>query len=303
MHSAGVRWGDLQYVLAVANCGSIAAAARELGVNHSTVLRRLNGFEARQGVRLFVRRQNGYKLTAEGQHLLQTARTIDSSVKMLERRLSGQEIELEGTLRVTTTDSIYEEIMLRHLIAFQRAYPRIRLDLTLTAKLLDLDQLDADIAIRPSKLKPEGQLIAKEIALMTSSVYAAPSYLSSLDTDSAWLEEANWLVHKSIFLREGEGRNLFSKLSPEQVVMQADSHMALRLAAEQGAGVTVLPTFLGDRSPRLVRLEADTGFMDIRLWLMTHKALASDARVRAFMAFIEPGLKTECNRLSGDVFA
>src|SRR5919199_638397 len=101
-----IDWDDLRYLLAVAEHGSLAGAARALGVNHTTVLRRVTAFEARQGVRLFERTPGGAALTPAGDELAQAASRVGDIVARVERRLAGRDLRLEGTLRVTTTDTL-----------------------------------------------------------------------------------------------------------------------------------------------------------------------------------------------------
>src|SRR5215211_9374586 len=101
MHSTNrhrIDWEDLRFVLAVADASSLAAAARALGVNHTTVLRRVNAFEERLGLRLFERLPTGYVLTAGGEELIAAAQRIDETVTTLERRLAGRDLRLTGTV-------------------------------------------------------------------------------------------------------------------------------------------------------------------------------------------------------------
>jgi DNA-binding transcriptional LysR family regulator len=93
----GFEWDDLRYVLAVANAGSLAGAARSLGVNHTTVLRRIIAFEKGLGLRLFERLPTGYVLTAGGEELIAEARHIEDRVTNLERKLAGRDLRLPGS--------------------------------------------------------------------------------------------------------------------------------------------------------------------------------------------------------------
>src|ERR1700730_3425997 len=99
-----IDWDDLRYVLAVAEYGSVAAGARALGVNHTTVLRPINALEAAPAVRLFERLPTGYALTAGGEELLAAARQMGEVVTALERRLAGQDLRLEGRRLPTMND-------------------------------------------------------------------------------------------------------------------------------------------------------------------------------------------------------
>ncbi|MFT6914926.1 MAG: DNA-binding transcriptional LysR family regulator [Motiliproteus sp.] len=308
MHS--MRWDDLQYVLAVANEGSVAAAARAMGVNHSTVLRRLGAFEHRHKLCLFHRRPSGYKLTPEGHQLLDSARAIEGTVKALERRISGQEMTLAGTLRLTTTDTLLSGILNRHLAAFHRAYPRIQLELNITTRLLDLSRLDADVAIRPATSLPDN-LTGVRICDLVFGIYGAPEYLNSLRGRRP-LEDAHWLGFTPMLaqqqsgknmgeltLPEGMGRRVEELMSPDRVVLKADSFEALRLAAEQGLGLALLPCFVGEASEKLQRVDISMELDTTSLWLMTHKDMAGSARVQAFTDFMEAALQSEHSRLAG----
>ena len=124
MHSR-INWEDLRYVLAVADASSLTAAARALRVNHTTVLRRVNTFEERLGLRLFERLPTGYVLTAGGEELLASARTMAETVTALERRLAGADLRLEGTLRVTTTDTLIASVLPYFLLFFRSYHPCI----------------------------------------------------------------------------------------------------------------------------------------------------------------------------------
>ena len=279
-----VKWNDLQYVLEVAQQGSIAGAARSLGVNQSTVLRRINAFEDRQGFKLFVRRTSGYKLTTQGQNVLATAMTIDTTVKAMEMRLSGEEVALEGNLHLTTTDSLYEEVVHPHLKTFRTRYPRLQISLSLTNKVLNLNQLDADIAIRPSRKQPE-KLVASALSVLRSAVYGTPEYIASLGEGDPF-EQATWLVHTTIFARESSGATPFGQLPEERIAFKADSYPAVKLAAQSGLGLAVLPCFLGDASKQLQRLAIDMSMLDTTLWLLTHPDLAHDIRVQVFTEFL-----------------
>ena len=93
------NWDELRSFLAVARQGSLQGAARALGVNHSTMFRRLNALEARLGVRLFDRSARGYALTSAGEHMLASAERVEDEILALERRLLGSDVRLAGTLR------------------------------------------------------------------------------------------------------------------------------------------------------------------------------------------------------------
>jgi DNA-binding transcriptional LysR family regulator len=170
-------WDDLRYVLAVGNAGSLAGAARTLGVNHTTVLRRIGAFEQRLGVRLFERLPTGYVLTAGGEQLIAAARNIDATVTTLERKLAGQDLRLAGTVRVTTTDTVMGSILPEILAEFRHSHPGIQVEIAVSNLMFNLTKREADVAIRPAADPPE-TLIGRRISGIAFAVYGSPDYLA-----------------------------------------------------------------------------------------------------------------------------
>ena len=106
-----INWDDLRYVLAVADSGSLNRAASTLRVNRTTVLRRINAFERKHGVRLFERMPSGYLLTDAGGELLAAARGFENAIVSIERKLAGQDLRAEGLVRVATTDTLLASVL------------------------------------------------------------------------------------------------------------------------------------------------------------------------------------------------
>ena len=125
-----LEWSDLRHALAVGETGSLAGASRLLGVNHTTVLRRLDALEAKLGTRLFERRRSGYEPTDAGQTVLAHARHMADRVDEIERQILGRDRELTGLLQVTTAFVIMEHLLPAPLADFARAYPGIEVEVT-----------------------------------------------------------------------------------------------------------------------------------------------------------------------------
>lgn len=174
---AGIEWDDLRYILAVANAGSLAGAARKLGVNHTTVLRRVGAVEDRLGLRLFERMPTGYVLTAGGDELIAAAHQIDDTVTSLERKLVGQDLRLSGTIRITSTDTLMVSILPEILAEFRAAHPGIGIEVAISNFMLNLTKREADTAIRPAKNPPEA-LVGRRIAKIAFAIYGSSQYLS-----------------------------------------------------------------------------------------------------------------------------
>ena len=295
-----IEWDDLRYVLAVASAGSLASAARNLGVNHTTVLRRVSAFEQRLGVRLFERLPTGYVLTPGGEELIAAARHIDERVTELERKLTGRDLRLSGVMRVTTTDTLMGSILPEILAEFRAAHPGIQLEVALSNVMFNLTKRDADVAIRPAKDPPE-TLIGRRIADVAFAVYASPRYLGKLRKIDD-LAAHRWVAPDDSLADTTVAQWMRAELPDSEVALRADSFVALRQAAQAGLGLAALPCYLGDTSGELVRVHPPIAAMTTALWILTHADLRHTARIRAFTEFAADALGRRRALIEGKQF-
>ncbi len=294
-----VNWDDLRILLAIADHGSVASAARSLGVNHTTVLRRMHAFEEAQKIRLFDRLPTGYALTAEGEQLVAGARSIDDTVTGLERRITGRDLKLEGVIRVTTTDTFMTTVLARHLASFRKRHPRITIELALTNSRLSLTRRDADVAIRPARELPT-PLVGVRAADVGFAVYGADGYLAdrpadALSADHVWLGGDEMLVNSPVI------KWMERHVPGAQIGFRADSFVALKHAVQAGVGLAILPCCLADDDPSLTRLEAPPDDLEIGLWVLTHEDLIKAARIRAFVDHVTEAIDGDRETLSGTI--
>jgi len=284
----GIEWDDLRYVLAVAESGSLAGAARRLAVNHTTVLRRVSAFEKRLGLRLFERLPTGYVLTAGGEELIAAAGQIDDAVVSLERKLAGQDLRLSGTVRLTTTDTLMASILPDVLAAFRSAQPGIQIEVALSNLMFNLSKRDADVAIRPVDAPPE-TLIGRRIAKVAFAVYASPQYLAK-HRETERLAGHQWVGPDDSLAGTSVARWMRAELPGSEITLRTDSLLALRQAAQAGLGLAALPCYLGDLSAGLACVHRPIAAMETALWILTHKDLRHAARIRAFTEFVAAAL-------------
>lgn len=278
-----MEWDDLRYTLAVAEAGSLAGAARALGVNHTTVLRRVTAFEKTLGLRIFERLPTGYVLTAGGEELIAAARRVDETVTMLERKLAGRDLRLSGTVRVTTTDTLMASILPDILAEFRTAQPGIQLEIALSNAMFSLSKRDADVAIRPVKNPPEA-LVGRRVAKIAFAVYGSPRYLATRRKD-ADLTTHQWIGLDDSLSGVSVAQWMRQELATSDVALRADSLLGARQAADAGLGLAALPCYLGDTSPGLVCVHPPIAAMETSLWILTHDDLRHTARIRAFTEF------------------
>lgn len=274
-----INWDNLRYVLMVANKGSIALAARELDVNRTTVLRRINAFQDTLNCRIFERGDSGYVLTPEAEKMITAAREVEDTLFNMQRQIAGRELKLEGELRVTTTDTFMVSLLGPHLASFHQKHPHIVVDILITNNILDLNRRDADIAIRPTKL-PDANLIGRRLCDVEFGVYASVDYLNTVNEPDIFKQR--WIGFDDSLRVTPPGIWFNSTIEQANVCLRCDSFVAVRVAAENSIGLALLPHFLGDSSSVLKRLEAPTQDLTLGLWLLTHPDLARSARVHAF---------------------
>lgn len=292
-HMAGDRmadWDDLRFALAVAETGSLAAAARHLGVNHTTVLRRVNGLEARLGVRLFERLATGYALTAAGTEAVEVAGTLGATIDTLERRLAGRDLSLAGSLRVTTVDSLGIDVLMPHLAAFRRMHPDIVLELTFQSAMANLTRRDADVAVRPAETVPE-TLVGRRVCEAAFAVYGAAG--------AGTLDRGPWIALDETLATTMMGRWLRTLPATAVVACRVDSVIAAREAARLGMGLVLLPCYIGDITPGLARMTDPLPELRAAIWLLTHPDLRRTARVRAFLDFLGQRLGAQRDAFEG----
>ena len=284
-----MNWDDLRLFLAVGCSASLSEAAVTLGVNQSTVSRRLRALEAELDTRLIDRRAEGHVLTAAGAELIESARTVDAEISAIDRRLAGRNSVLTGRLRVTCTDSFVQGYLARHVARFAEAHPDIDIDLITSYQHLSLARREADIAIRTTTRPPE-TLVGRRLFRFALAVYGARDLVARLPHRPE-PGALSWIGWES----EAYNRILIHDHFPEAVVRhRSDSNMNILAMARAGMGVCGIGCFHGDRDPALARVyPAPITENRMDLWVLSHPDVRRAARVRAFTEFI-------CDTFMGD---
>lgn len=291
-------WNDLNLVLAVCRTGTLSGAARLLGINHSTVFRRVNAIEKKLDVRLFDRQPTGYVMTEAGEAVKRTAERIDEEVDGLSRELLGRDLRLQGPLRVTSPEGIGTRLLSAHLTEFCREHPAIEMDLIITSSALRLSRREADVAVRVTRQPPDNY-IGQRISKFRFCMYAAPSYLDQ--HRNLALEQHQWLMTDDGFDLLPPGVWKSKEHPAARISFSSNNAMAVIAAAVEGLGVAPLPCFLGDGVEGLSRLGEPMEALTMDLWVLTHPDLRHTARVSALMTFLVSMLRKERERLEGIV--
>jgi DNA-binding transcriptional LysR family regulator len=279
-----LSWDDFRIVRAIADHRSLTGASEALGVNHSTVFRRLAQIEERLGSSLFVRGRAGYDPTPCGEEMVQLAGRMAEDIVTFERKVTGHDLRPSGELRITTNDTMVGYFMADILARFRRAYPDIVLDILVSNASLNLSKRDADIAIRATADPPE-TLVGRRLATIGWGIYG-PVELAGRPFDPLIDgRQFHWVGFGDNIAHIKAARWLAETVGPERIVCRINTVLGLGEAAAAGIGLALLPCFIGAALPGLARLDGAVPDFGAGLWLLTHPDLKQTARVRAFMDF------------------
>lgn len=296
-------WNELRLVLAIARAGSLTTAAGQLGIDHSTVFRRLNGLEQRLAVRVFERLPGGiYQLTPAGERMAAAAERMEDEALALARDIAGADGRLSGRLRVTSSETLAYSRLTKHLAEFRAVHPGIVVELAIENRVLSLSRREADVALRPIRPK-EGDLWGRKLAGVAWTFFASPAYLDARDGP---IRETSALgPHALIGWEETAGGIMAAdwldrNVSAERFVYRTNSLVNQAVAARAGIGLALLPCYLGDGEPGLARALAEPiEELAGELWIVTHSDLRGTARVRAFFDVVGEGLVGERELFEG----
>jgi len=285
-------WDDLRYLLAIARASSLNGAARALGVNHSTVFRRLNALEEQLGVRLFERLPDGYVPTIEGEEIRRHAETIEASVHALERAVAGRDFKLSGEIRITTAPNLAADYLAGYVADFRVLHPEIRVEIAASDSAYDLARREADLALRATVRPPE-YLVGRRVVASTWHVCASRGYLAGREPPRTMAELAGHALvgPDRAFMRVPMFDWMRNHFPDAQFVAFANDLITMRALTLTGMGIAFLPN---DQSHAdLVHLFPVEPAYIGSLWLLTHPDLRHVARIQVFMDYLAERLRAD----------
>ncbi|MDY7227163.1 LysR family transcriptional regulator [Hyalangium rubrum] len=295
-----MNWDDLRYLLALSEHGSLSAAGRHLRVDQATVGRRLAALQRAVGIPLVERSSQGMRLTAAGEQAVLTARRIEDTTAALARQLAEAEPRVAGTVRVTAPDTVASQLLAPNLALLRERHPELQVELLASSRAVNLARQEADVAVR--LFRPlEPTLAVRRLGTLAFALYASPDYVRRrgrprldalrehvLVTDDASVPgtaEKQWLEEV------GQGAS---------VALRSNTRYALLTAARAGVGLALLPCYLGDTEPGLLRVCPPEKVPPREAWLVVHQDLQRVPRVRAVIDFLGEVFTREVPRLRGD---
>lgn len=266
MHSS--NWDNLRYVLAVMEAGSVSAAARDLRVNHATVLRRIASFETQYGGAVFEKNANGYRLLPGKASLVQAVREVEYSVLTVERLMLGANPLLSGVVRISSTDTICQYLLPEVLQILRSESPHLEIELLSNNSHLNFARMEADLFVRPAMTVPE-DMIAEAA---THLIFRAFGTSESLD---------KWFGLQGPLAKSAAANWLSDNIPKGTVKSGSDSFVVLSRMAQTGTGIAILPSFVGESVPELIHLAGKMPDIEVPIWVGTHQDLRDIPRIHA----------------------
>ncbi|MGB5093583.1 MAG: LysR family transcriptional regulator [Parvibaculum sp.] len=304
-----MNWDDLRYFLAVAAAGSLSGAGQQLGVNTTTVLRRVGSLEEDLGVRLFERERMGYRLTPAGEKLAEALEPIDRRLAALPRDFVADDGGREALIRLAASDTVAAAIIAPEYAEFRNQHPGLMLEVVPDPRLpsagsgvprIGNPMRDVDLALRLAR-PTQGDMLMRKLGDMGYGLYASPDYLERRGVPTQMAEIAG---HDVIGFPEGEiplGPVWWLSRAEKSahVIVRVASDLARMEASREGLGLAALPCILAEREPQLTRVFGPEMIGALEIWLMARNDLAQLMHIRAVMAFLVEAVRRRRARLEG----
>ena len=291
-----IDWDDVRYFLAAARGGSVRAAAKGLAVNHATVLRRISQLEERLGTQMFEKLPSGYRLTPAGEEALDFAIQMEATSHQLEMRVFGRDQSVRGPLRVTLAPFLASHLLMPDFVEFARLHPEIEMEIAPSGDLANLTNRDADVAIRV--VYNRGTLPLNLHGLKGPDLFGGV-YISH-DLHAAWhaggTDPVRWIAVGQDDIPDWAREGDFHATGVPFRTTDGETQIA---AVRQGLGMTILPCFVGDADPLLVRSPGSGLHKHGTLWILTQGETRKTKRVRLFTEFVSRKLATHAPLIGG----
>lgn len=278
-------WDDVRFFLAIHRHGTLAAAAAAIGLDATTVGRRIARLEDALATRLFDRTPKGWIATAAGRRLQARAERIEREVMAAVRDVEGEDQRLAGQVRLTATEMLSTRFIAPHLHKLHRRHPDIEIELVCTNRDVDLGRREADIALRLAR-PHQDDVVVKQLFEIELGVFASRAYLEihGMPSESFAGHRVVRFAEIRQFGRENEW--LDEHLHEAGVALRSDSVSSIFSAAVAGVGIALLPCQVAEADPALVRIPVSGQPQPRIVWQAVHRDMVNAARIRAVLDFL-----------------
>lgn len=285
-------WDDYRFILALERAGTIRGAAKSLGVDHSTVSRKLAWLNSKSPAPVFERFARGYQITDSGRLLLEAAMDMEAIALSADRQLRANNHEaLSGKVTLSVSQPIAQYLLFDYLSGFATRFPDIELCLDASEATVDLDKSEADLVIRTGN-NPLEHLVGRRVFPYFVGYYAHRDYLAQTP-----MEDYVW-----VGTQQDETFPEWVKASPfphAPVKVRTTGYHTRFVALQAKMGLARAACFMADTHPELVRLRGTEPFPTLDFWVLTHPDLRQSPRIRAVMDDLVQVLRDKRDLIKG----
>jgi DNA-binding transcriptional LysR family regulator len=285
-----VDWDDFRFILMVARHRTLSAAARKLAVTQPTVGRRIAAIERRLGAKLFVRRSDGFTLSSSGMRVLEHAERMEQDAFAAERRVSGRDAGVGGTVRITASEWLVTSVLSPVLEPLLRQNPELAIELLADPRHVNLAQGEADLALRPRRFEHDA-IVQRSVAKIGFGLYAARRYLAKHGVPTPGIGRGHTLIAMTDEVGDVARNWLRTTLPEATLAVRTNGRDAMLALTTAGIGLACLARIVGDSTPALQRVATSTPAPAPMLFLGVHRDMRSTPRVRAVAAHLTERLR------------
>ncbi len=293
-------WDKLRIFHAVADAGSLTHAGDTLHLSQSAVSRQVRALEESLNTTLFHRHARGLILTEQGELLFDATKSMNKRLEAASARIRDSEEEVFGELRVTTTTGFGTLWLAPRLPKLYELYPDLKVDLMLEERVLDLPMREADVAIR-MKEPSQADLIRKRLMSVRMRLYASPEYLASrgsLETIPD-ISMHRLICQSPSSTQVAAGHTLVQHLLSYEVpsLFTVNNYYGVLQGVLNNLGVGVLPDYLTEDFPDLVRVLPELESGEVPVFLAYPEELRQSKRISAFRDFVQDEIITHRKKI------
>lgn len=280
-------WENLRHYVTFARTQSLSSAARELGVEHATVARRIAALESSLNLKLVDRRKRNYEMTPFGHRIAEIAGRMQKDAKAISKVALSVQTEMVADLSVSAPPLLTSEFIAPHLGRLRREHPSINVSLLMQDDIGTLCNPEPDLMIRLCR-PTQMDLVARKIGTVSFGLYGSAQYLTEHTSD-----QYEYIVYDDSMEHSRQQVWLREVAAERPVVLRARSLEVQASAARAGVGIALLPNFYGLKDPALEKAQLHSSDLMIDIWLVVHEDLRKEAPIRSLMDFLISCFPTE----------
>lgn len=276
-------WNDWLFFLKLAELKNMKKAAQALKVDNSTIFRKINNLEAKIKTRLFERLPSGYKLTAAGESIIAKVKEIEESFYAVNFSLSGEDSDLSGKIKISTSDTIGYYFLPKIIKRFNVEYPGIIIDLEITNKYSSLAKRESDIVITTANRQPD-YMVGRKLSKISFALYSDKKIkIDSFDH----IKNHKILMPGDSLAQVKVTKFLNSHIRQSNIVLYCDKFSGLYVMCKEGMGLAALPHYLADGLHKVIDIPQSCWG---NMWILTHPELRKVTRIKTFMHWMSANI-------------